>query len=247
MSALSRIAAEWAVRCFGADHYWNRAVRALRTLEEAAELAQALNVPEEKAIQCIKTVYSRPVGDAKQELGGVLLTTAILIESMNLDYNDVLECELRRVLKKDTAHFAKRNQEKIDLGLDIAPPGLSQEAYDNGPGAQPTMTTHTDQDGCRISRPVDIFKQVCIRDHLCATIGEGPCNGLPRPVHMTSDERNLADDMWRHTAWRSKFESASQAAGYGLPACTDGNYKVRFNRWATAQLRLHGDGGRYER
>src|ERR1019366_10303280 len=118
MSLVSRIGCDWAIRCFGREHVFDRAIRALRTLEEAAELAQALGVPEDKAAKCISTVYSRPVGEPLQEIGGVLLTIAVLCESMGAEADDILEIELRRVLKKDIAHFTKRNQEKLDLGLD---------------------------------------------------------------------------------------------------------------------------------
>lgn len=128
MSALSRIARDWSIRCFGRDHFLNRPLRALRTLEESAELAQALDVPVATALQCIRTVYSRPKGDADQELGGTLMTAVILSESMGRDPDEILEREIRRVLAKSPEHFAKRNQDKIDLGLD---------ASAQGPGKQP--------------------------------------------------------------------------------------------------------------
>jgi hypothetical protein len=37
---------------------------------------------------------------------------------MNIDLEEAFAIEIRRCLAKDPAHFAKRNQEKIDLGLD---------------------------------------------------------------------------------------------------------------------------------
>lgn len=117
MSIMSRIAHDWAVRSFGADHVSDTKTRSIRSLEEAAEFCQAAGAPKELAIKVIETVYSRPVGKAEQELGGVLLTAAIVIESLGLDYDEILERELRRVLQKTPKHFAERNQEKIDLGL----------------------------------------------------------------------------------------------------------------------------------
>lgn len=118
IGSMTRIATDWARRCFGHDHVNNRAIRGLRTLEESAELAQALEVPRDIALKCIETVYSRPVGEPQQEIGGTLLTTVVLCESMGLDPEELLERELRRVLKKSPEHFAKRNREKLELGLD---------------------------------------------------------------------------------------------------------------------------------
>lgn len=115
---MARIATDWARRCFGSDHVSNLPMRALRTLEECTELAQSLGLERATAIQCVNTIYDRPVGEPQQEIGATLLTTVILCESMGLDPVEMLERELRRVLKKSPDHFAKRNQEKIDLGLD---------------------------------------------------------------------------------------------------------------------------------
>lgn len=112
---LTRIAYDWAIRCFGLDHVTNFPVRALRNLEESAELAQALGVPRETAHLCIDQVYDRPVGNAEQEVGGVMVTLNILCESMGMDSEALYEQEVRRILKKSPEHFAKRNQEKIDI------------------------------------------------------------------------------------------------------------------------------------
>ena len=120
MSILSRLSCEWAIRCFGIEHVSNKAERALRTLEEAVELAQALGVPKETAALCVETVYGRPVGEPMQEIGGVLLTTNILCASLgNLEPDDMLEMEFARVLAKPTKHFTDRNAEKAHIGLKV--------------------------------------------------------------------------------------------------------------------------------
>lgn len=120
MSALSRIAHEWAVRCFGDKHVINSGTRSLRTVEEAIELCQALGVSRELAHKAVDTVYSRPIGEPEQEIGGVLLTINILCESLGVDADALFERELRRVLMKSPEHFAKRNKDKVDLGLDAS-------------------------------------------------------------------------------------------------------------------------------
>lgn len=122
MSALSRIAYEWAARCFGTEHVTNLPIRSLRTVEEAIELCQALNVPKGAVLAAVDLVYSRPPGDPKQEIGGILLTTNIICESINTEPAALFERELRRVLRKPPAEMAKRNQDKINLGLDAGSP-----------------------------------------------------------------------------------------------------------------------------
>lgn len=120
MSVMSRIAFDWAERCFGKDHVRNFAIRALRTLEESLELSQSLGVSRELAHLSVDKVYDRPVGNPEQEMGGVLHTMNILCESWGAEPAEIAERELRRCLQKSPEHFAKRNQEKLDLGLDVS-------------------------------------------------------------------------------------------------------------------------------
>ena len=112
-----RIVFEWGRRAFGEDHMRDKQVRALRLVEEAIEYAQACGVPEEKIGACKNLVYSRPVGAAFQELGGVLVTALAAASSQYYKAEEVLEEEILRVLSKPPEHFAKRNEEKIDAGL----------------------------------------------------------------------------------------------------------------------------------
>lgn len=130
---LTRIAHDWAIRCFGIEHVTNLPVRALRTLEETTELAQALGLSREQAHLCIDRVYDKPIGDAKQEVGGVMVTLNVLCESMGEDSEALYEQEVRRVLNKPSDHFAKRNQAKIDMGLD------ARAQSSDGPSLRPTV------------------------------------------------------------------------------------------------------------
>lgn len=129
MSLISRIAYDWAERCFGFDHVSNYSIRALRTLEESLELSQSLGVSRELAHKSVDAVYDRPVGEPQQEMGGVLHTMNILCESMGLEPNEIAERELRRCLKKSPEHFAKRNQDKLDLGLDVSAQSLGDPPH----------------------------------------------------------------------------------------------------------------------
>lgn len=107
----------WGIAAFGPRHMNNRYERALRMLEEAAEAAQAIGVPKEKADLCIQTVYSRQAGAAYNELGGTLVTTLAMCSSLGFKAEDVLQTEILRITSQPFEKFAKRNQEKIDAGL----------------------------------------------------------------------------------------------------------------------------------
>ena len=144
MSVLSRLAHQWCTRVFGANHAVDLPTRGLRTVEEAVELCQALGVSEGKVRDIVRMVYSRPAGRPYQELGGVLMTTVILCEAMDLDHDLVLESELSRVLGKSVEHFAKRNAEK-PVAFDpprVSAPGevgthIEGERYAYNPDAYP--------------------------------------------------------------------------------------------------------------
>lgn len=58
------------------------AMRARRFLEEAVELAQAAGVTAEEADAVRAYVFSRPAGDIRQEIGGVMVTLSCLAEVM---------------------------------------------------------------------------------------------------------------------------------------------------------------------
>lgn len=118
MNDLAKIAWEWGVRCFGFQHMTNLKVRSLRCTEEVVELGQALGVPEDVVHKLVSTVYSRPPGEVRQEIGGSMVTLVCLCEALQIDPTEAFVTELRRCLAKDPAHFAKRNRDKIDLGLD---------------------------------------------------------------------------------------------------------------------------------
>lgn len=117
MKPTTDIALDWAVRCFGSEHVYNKPIRSLRIAEEAIELAQAFDIPKDKVLGLVEMVYSRPKGHPQQEIGGVMMTTTVLCAAMGMDADDAFQVELRRVLAKPADHFAKRNQDKIDLGM----------------------------------------------------------------------------------------------------------------------------------
>lgn len=108
---------DWAVRCFGMAHVNDPKVRVMRMLEEAIETAQAYEVEDVLVHRLVNVVYQRPPGNSLQEIGGLMLTSAILAGVREFDIDDLLDAEIRRVLSKPVEHFTKRNDEKNALGL----------------------------------------------------------------------------------------------------------------------------------
>jgi len=115
---LTAISVDWGRRCFGLEHMSNRPLRGLRFAEEAIELAQACGVPEEKMLRLVKQVYLKPPGELLQEVGGSMVTLSVLCDTLGIDLEEAFQIEVRRCLAKDPAHFGKRNQHKLDAGLD---------------------------------------------------------------------------------------------------------------------------------
>lgn len=113
----TQVAYDWGVRAFGHEHMTNSPLRALRLVEEVIELAQAAAVPRDKLLELINIVYSRPVGSLYQEIGGTMVTLLVFCKLHGINPQDALRTEIRRVLSHPAEHFAKRNQEKLELGL----------------------------------------------------------------------------------------------------------------------------------
>lgn len=102
---------------FGDDNMSNPQMRGLRMLEEAIELYQAVGCDKEQAKKLIDYVFSRPAGLPQQELGGLGVTVLALAESIGASADDAEWAEIERLRSKPKEHFAKRNQDKIDLGF----------------------------------------------------------------------------------------------------------------------------------
>jgi len=114
---LQRRVASWVRRCFGIGILMDRCERGLRVLEEAAELAQALGCPKDQIIRTIDHVYSRPVGDPAQEVGGVATTLFAACSALEQDFEILAEREVSRIESKDLEHFRERNAAKAEAGI----------------------------------------------------------------------------------------------------------------------------------
>lgn len=99
----------WMVECFGQKIANDKIERNHRFLEEALELVQACDCTSSEAHQLVDYVFSRPIGEKQQEVGGVTVTLAALCLAQGLDMETCGNTELKRITNKNTI---KRIREK---------------------------------------------------------------------------------------------------------------------------------------
>lgn len=89
----------WMQECFGAEVSSDRVERFFRFLEEALELAQAMGCTEKEARALVAYVFGRPAGEPAQEVGGVMVTLAALVNAAELPdieacaWSEISRCE----------------------------------------------------------------------------------------------------------------------------------------------------------
>ena len=88
---------QWMLKCFGKAIAADTRERNHRFLEESLELVQACGCTVEEAHMLVDYVFSRPVGEKAQEVGGVRLTHAALCSAQGIDMEAAGETELERV------------------------------------------------------------------------------------------------------------------------------------------------------
>ena len=91
---------EWVTACFGDTIRGDKIERNHRFLEEALELVQSTGCTQSEAHQLVDYVFSRPVGDLAQEVGGVMNTLAALCNIQGVDMMRAGDIELARCWTK---------------------------------------------------------------------------------------------------------------------------------------------------
>lgn len=89
---------DWAYKTFDHDCVHDLDERILRFFEEAVELAQSCNLPKEVAHQMIDHIYSLKVGELHQEIGGVIVSLAVLCHAHNESMLGNAETEYNRCI-----------------------------------------------------------------------------------------------------------------------------------------------------
>jgi NTP pyrophosphatase (non-canonical NTP hydrolase) len=88
----------WGVTTFGKKlAVEDKRERNHRFIEEALELVQACDCTIEEVLMLLDRVYSRDVGEKKQEVGGVMISLALLCSAHGIDMSEEGETELNRI------------------------------------------------------------------------------------------------------------------------------------------------------
>ena len=86
----------WLKTCFGEETAKDKTERSLRFIEEALELVQATGTSKEDVLKLVDYVYSRPIGEIEQEVGGVMTTLPSLCYAWDILMGDAGLTELDR-------------------------------------------------------------------------------------------------------------------------------------------------------
>lgn len=116
----SRVA-KWCADAFGQEQTTSVEQRGLRLAEETIEAAQAAECNPATLHKLVDYVYARPVGELRQELGGVGLCLLAMANAASLSADDIECAEIARVFSKPLSVFSERNKQKNDAGFTSSP------------------------------------------------------------------------------------------------------------------------------
>ena len=109
--------ADWMLECFTPAIAADTLERADRFTEEALELAQTCpQFTAERAHALVDYVFSRPVGEPHQEVGGVMVTLAALCGPNRLDMMGCAETEYERISKPEIIEKIRAKQASKPVG-----------------------------------------------------------------------------------------------------------------------------------
>lgn len=106
----------WAHETFG-DIALDPQERTMRFLEEAVELAHAMNIDAATVQAIADRVFSRPAGELTREVGQCLCTLELLSKALNVDANSLADDEFFRVQRIPKEEWARRHGAKVALGI----------------------------------------------------------------------------------------------------------------------------------
>lgn len=87
----------WCLAVFGFEITHDKVERNYRFLEEATELVQATGMSEAEAIETVRWVYARPIGEAPQEVAGAITTLLALCNAHGINAREETEKEINRI------------------------------------------------------------------------------------------------------------------------------------------------------
>ncbi|QZP07805.1 hypothetical protein [Caenibius sp. WL] len=119
---------DWMKQCFTPEIVAGKLERSDRFIEEALELVQACGYDAARAHALVDYVFSRPVGEPSQEVGGVMVTLAALCNPHGLDMEQAAETELARILQPVVIEKIRAKQASKPTGSALPIPVAKVEA-----------------------------------------------------------------------------------------------------------------------
>lgn len=108
IDALQAAAHGWAVNCFGVGVVADHRERGCRFVEEALELAQAIGCTAADGHALVDYVFNRKPGKIPQEVGGVMMTLAVLAHELGVSLRAAMHAEHLSNIARTEAIRAKQ-------------------------------------------------------------------------------------------------------------------------------------------
>jgi NTP pyrophosphatase (non-canonical NTP hydrolase) len=151
MRGLTLRVAQWVQRVLGVDCLMNPQERALRLVEEAVELAQVEGLTTAEVGRVVDRVFSRPMGEREQEVGGIGVTLLAYCYATDIDFELLTQREVERVERLDPNRIREKHLQKAIAGTAVMAlkPGEEDEGCASvGEDGRCSVHKH-----CYLSRP----------------------------------------------------------------------------------------------
>lgn len=112
----STAALAWAVSIFG-EGAEDGEERAMRFIEEAVELVNAVGLSASVVHAIVERIYTRHKGDRGREMGQALLTLELLAEVYGIDPSRCADVEFARIQAIPKEEWERRHAAKVESGI----------------------------------------------------------------------------------------------------------------------------------
>lgn len=112
----STVALKWAVSIFG-EGAEDGEERAMRFIEEAVELVNAVGLSASVVHAIVERIYTRQKGDRGREMGQAMLTLELLAEAYGIDPSRCADVEFARIQAVPKEEWERRHKAKVEAGI----------------------------------------------------------------------------------------------------------------------------------
>lgn len=110
------VALKWAVSIFG-EGAEDGEERAMRFIEEATELVNAVGLSASVVHAIVERIYTRQKGDRGREMGQAMLTLELLAEVYGIDPSQCADVEFARIQAIPKEEWERRHAAKVSIGI----------------------------------------------------------------------------------------------------------------------------------